>query len=131
MEEYANEEGILEERERGGCLTWALVVFTLGSAIAVFVNFTSARSIARNLPGAPSWAENGVYAVGSLGLLGIIGLIGIWNWKKWGAYVYLGTGLVIFPLNLALNVGLPFSLAGLVGLVVMAGLIKPNWPYMD
>jgi hypothetical protein len=119
-----------EAKQRGGCLTSALVVFTLATAAITVINFTQAGSIARNLPGAPAWAETGVYLMGLLGLIGIVGLVGIWSWKKWGAYLYFATGAIVFVVNLALGVGIS-SLGGLVGLAIIGALVKPVWLNMD
>jgi len=118
-------------RQRGGCLTAALIVFTAASALATIANLAGADDIARNLPGAPSWAKSGIYLMGVLGIAGIAGLIGIWQWKKWGLFLYLGTGAVVFFLNLALGVGIAMSCAGLVGLAIIGALVKPNWPYFE
>ena len=118
-------------RHRGGGFTAALVIFTAISAIATIANLAGADSIARNLPGAPSWAKTGIYAMGVLGIAGVAGLIGIWQWKKWGLFLYLGTGAVVFFLNLALNVGIGSSLLGLVGLAIIGALVKPNWHHFE
>ena len=52
---------------------------------------------------------------------------GIWSWKKWGVYGLAADTALIFFVNV-ISIGFSiFSLTGLIGLGILAYLIRDKW----
>ena len=67
----------------------------------------------------------------------IVNFILIWalyNWKKWGFYGYIGTGIIGLFLNASLygGTGVAISLIGLiVGVLILYFAMKPVWNHFE
>jgi len=112
--------------QRHGCLTAILIVFGILSLLAACVNLAMHNTIASRLPNAPDWAANAVLGMGILGLLGVVGLVALWYWKRWGLFLYIVVGIVVFVVNMKL-VGIVPSLLGLVGIALVTIFVMRQW----
>jgi hypothetical protein len=84
------------------------------------------RSIAAANPEGSSWTHAGIPGLGVVGLAALGALYLIWQWRRAGVYLYVGIGLVIFPINLAIIGPLP-SLLGLAGVALIVALVSRQW----
>ncbi|MEA3336166.1 MAG: hypothetical protein U9R25_09680 [Chloroflexota bacterium] len=102
------------EKERGGWLSAILILIAIQGVFSSILMF----SLRKN-PGEPAapwlWA-----AIVLLALADIVAVLGMWNWKKWGLYLYavsiiagIAIGLVVYRTQLIVfhDIVLPAILA--------------------
>jgi hypothetical protein len=127
MTESTTEQQLVgSKRQRGHVLTVFLVLFGIFTAITAIVNLAVSARIAANLPNAPTWAAEGIFAMGLLGILALVGLVAIWKWYRWGTYLYTGVIAVTFVLNV-LIVGGVMPVVGLLGGGIIIFLVSRRW----
>ena len=117
---------VLEEKlapalkRRHGCLTGFLFVAVLINAGLVMFYLALTIGLTK-FPGAPPW----VFPVLALvAAVNVAAAAAIYNWKKWGFYAFLATSLFMSGLNLYLGVSVIRSLAGLIGVVLLYGVLR-------
>lgn len=113
-------------KQRSGAFKVVLVLFSIG-ILTTFANFFMADQIAKQL----NISTTPILFLGFLGLVGGVGVVGIWLWKKWGLYVYVGVGAVVFVINLFLGLGIVQAALGMVGVVLIAALSKQHWHFFE
>ena len=113
---------------RGGCLTVFLVFGLIANTFSsIFYIKSLIEGSMSGLPMPPQWA---VVALCVGGAINIVSCLAVWQWRRWGVYTFFGTAAVAFGVNVAIGIP-PFSIAmGLLGVVVLAFLIRPVWRYM-
>jgi hypothetical protein len=89
--------------------------------------FLAGSSVAQAYPSMPTWM---VPVLGILSLANFVFAIGIWNWKRWGMYGFAASAGVLFFIN-ALYVNLFTALWGLVGIGLLAYLLRKAWSQME
>ena len=119
-------EPLAVSRKRHGCLTAILVAFGILSGLTAIGNLSFSAPIASVLPNAPTWAAQGVFAMGALGLVMVFALAGVWFWKKWAVFLYIATTLLIFAINIRL-VGVPQSFLGFIGVTLLSVFVVRQW----
>ncbi len=117
--------------QRGVLLSiWILVNALAILCVSLFLILVpGVRSLVGNLPG---WFP---FYVALLALGRFLALIGIWNFKRWGVYIFLLLGLVevivgIFVFTLVQTLGLRLGIAlpaYLILLVIWILVSKPKW----
>jgi hypothetical protein len=115
------------ERKRGGCLTAFLILMLIANPLTGLYYLLAGSTVRESLPTLPEWA---IPTLGVLALANFAFAIGIWQWKKWGVYGFAGTSLVALVVN-AISIGIPAALFGLVGLGLLAYLVRPHWNQME
>jgi hypothetical protein len=115
------------ERKRGGCLTAFLILMLIGNPLAGLYYLLAGSTVRQSLPTLPEWA---IPVLGLLALANFVFAIAIWKWKRWGVYGFVGSSLVAFLVNL-IGIGILVALFGLVGVVILAFLLRPIWHQMD
>lgn len=124
MESSQQEQTLAPQRH--GCLTAALLVFGVLTVLAALANLALHDRIAGNLINGPAWASQGVIAMGLLGIVAAVAIFGLWQWRRWGLFLYVVVGLIVFGINVSL-VGMLPSLLGLVGVVLITTLVMRQW----
>ena len=122
-----------EGKQRHGCLTAFLVVGIIMNAIASLMNLLGGAMIRQNFPDAPSWA---LPVLGIGGVFNIVCLIALFQWKKWGFYGAVASGILAFVVNLAVGLNIVQALLGLVGIAVLYGVLqigadKKGWTQLE
>jgi hypothetical protein len=113
-------------KQRLGCLTAWLVLMILGNAVALVRVLLTLGSIQQSIPNFPAWV---VWPTFVLAVLNIVFAIALLNWKKWGFFGVLGTGLGALALNLYLlsqldlESGIPQAAAGVVAVYAVGPLM--------
>jgi hypothetical protein len=116
-----------QERKRGGCLTAFLILMLIANPLAGLLYLLAGSTLAHFLPNVPQWA---ILTFGVLAFANLIFALGIWSWKKWGVYGFVGSSLVAFTIN-ALTLGTISALFGLIGVTILAFLVRPVWTAME
>lgn len=116
-----------QPRKRGGCLT-AWLAFLMLANLLLAIQYLIAGSVARQaIPVLPAWI---VPLMGLLALANCVFAIGIWKWKRWGLYGFIGSSLAAFVVNL-MTTGFVLALLGLVGVGILAFLLRPVWRHLE
>lgn len=120
-------------KSRHGCLTAFLVVMIAGNALSALVYLFMDDHLQRALPGTPT-----IIAPISvlLALANIASAIALYHWKKWGFYGFVGTSSIAFIMNVAVGVNVLQSLAGLLGVAFLYGVLQigsdnKGWVQLD
>lgn len=115
------------ERKRGGCLTAFLVLMLILNPLTGLYYLFAGSTVRQSLPSMPGWV---IPVLGLFALANFVFALGTWNWKKWGVYGFAASSLVIFVVNV-IAIGFVPALLGLVGLVILAFLVRPVWNQME
>lgn len=113
---------------RGGCLTVFLLFALLANAFITVLYVTSliqGTMFGQPLP--PQWAVV-LLAIG--GAMNVASSVAVWKWRRWGVYSFFGMAAVAFGVNLAIGVPVTSLAMGLLGVVILALLIRPIWRHM-
>lgn len=72
----------------------------------------------------PTWAAV-FYAL--VALANLAAGIGLWNWRRWGASIFIVLAPVVFFVNLVNDVDVFHAACGLLGPVVLITLLRSRW----
>jgi hypothetical protein len=112
------------QRTRSTLLTVLLVLIIASGVLAAAVFIAQRRSDA--VLTAPVVLALGiVHAVGN-----VVGAIGIWNWKKWGLYVYAASAVLGVIIGV-FAVGVLAIMAGVLPVIILAYLVKEHWAWFE
>jgi hypothetical protein len=134
----AESPGAEKTRKRSGYLTAYLIFLIVCAVIAIFLysaylvkaNFIMS---VQNLPVLPLWS---VLALLLAGILELVCSIAVFNWKKWGFWVFCLTAAFLCIVYVLLHL-VSFSFGGLVGVVILFVMLNIGdedhkaWPQMD
>jgi uncharacterized membrane protein YcgQ (UPF0703/DUF1980 family) len=109
-----------ETKKRGTLLTVWLILMLIGNASTFIAYFLGGSLL---FPIIPSWA---IYSLGALAGFNILLIIRLFRWKKWAFFALVGTTAMAFAINTIL-IGLPASLLGLIGIVILYAVLRPKW----
>jgi len=109
---------------RGGCLTTFLVfMMIVNAALAVFY-LLSSDAVAEQVP---QLSQGVVLLLGAAALLNVILAVLVWQWRRAGVVGSVAVALVVFPLNIFVGLPILQSMAGLLGPMILAILVRPRW----
>jgi hypothetical protein len=121
------------ERPKSGCLTAFVVLMALGGLMGASQSFLGRAAMEKSyqqlhLPMPPGWVLS---VQGLLALLNIAAAVGIWQYKKWGVYLY--GALAVLSILLMLYSGMsPFILGfSLIGPLILFFLVRPHWDHFE
>jgi lipoprotein signal peptidase len=107
---------------RGTWLTVALVVIVLhGLLAAVFYATARLNTTYLDRP----WALS---LMALHFLANVVAAIGIWNWQKWGLYVYAGSAVLALVVGLV-TVGIWSVFYMVLPLAILGWLLRTKWSY--
>ncbi|GAB6188031.1 hypothetical protein [Thermopirellula anaerolimosa] len=116
-----------QPRKRGGCLTAWLVFLILANLWVALQNLVAGAIARQAIPDLPAWV---MPLTGLWALADCVFAIGIWKWKRWGLYGFIGSSLAAFVVNL-MTTGFVLALLGLVGVGILAFLLRPVWRHLE
>jgi hypothetical protein len=90
-------------------------------------------NIQQALPTFPAWM---VWPFTLGAVLNIAFAIALFNWKKWGFFGFLVTGVATFALNIYVGIGIPRAVLGLMGIAILYGVLqiggqKSGWSQLE
>jgi predicted membrane metal-binding protein len=102
------------------------------SATALMYLF-GAAAIRQALPGIPGWAFPVLIV---MSLFNLVCAIALFQWKKWGFWGFCASSVIALAVNLSVGIGIGQSLAGLVGLLILYGVLQigkenKGWPQLE
>ena len=109
-------------KNRHGCVTAWLILMILGNFLSAVSYFFMGDTIASALPSQPSITL--MWGIGLMALVNIVFTIMLFQWKKIGFYGFIGTSALAFILNIMIGIGVLQSIAGLLGVVVLYGILQ-------
>jgi hypothetical protein len=112
------------KKTRGTWLTVALVVIILhGLAAAIFYATARLNTTYLDRP----WALS---LMALHFLANVVAAIGIWNWQKWGPYVYAASAILALVVGLV-TVGIWSVFYMVLPLAILGWLLRTKWSYFD
>ena len=114
-----------QSRERGLWLSIWLILIMLHSIVAaVIIYITAKQPEAETFPWYISVLVISVIAK-------LIGAIAIWNWRKWGLYVYAAGVFVSIVVGLMLTGLLSFVFVYFLPLAILGWLLREKYKYFQ
>jgi hypothetical protein len=111
-----------KNRERGIWLSvWLILLILHSIGVALFIYF------AANQPDAPSTFPWYISALVISVLAKLIGAIAIWNWRRWGLYLYAGGVILAVVIGLMLTGLLSLVLVYVLPLAILGWLLKDKY----
>jgi small basic protein len=111
-----------QTRERGLWLSIWLILIMLHSIVAAVIIYVTA-----NQPDAPDTFPWYISALVLAVIAKLIGAIAIWNWRKWGLYLYAAGVFVSIVVGLMLTGLLSFVFVYFLPLAVLGWLLKDKY----
>lgn len=120
--------GFAPVKERGGCMTiWLIAVLILNPLVGIYY-LTSGSQLFSQL-NLPSWL---VPVFVFFAVVNTVCGIGILQWKKWGAFGFVGSSIIAFFVNLIyFRLNFAAIIGGLIGLAVTYYLLQNRWEMFD
>lgn len=113
---------------RGGCLTAFLLFGLVANAFtSIMYVYSLMQGTMFGQPLPPHWA---VVALSIGAAMNVVSCFAVWQWRRWGVYSFLGMAAVSLGINLAIGVPMVGIAMGLLGVVILALLVRPIWRYM-
>jgi hypothetical protein len=109
---------------RGGCLTSWLVLILIANCVTALLTFLNPDRVIRPFH---RFSHGLVVLIGLAALANVVFVILIWNWRRvgfWGAVVI---ALLALPVNWYLGMGLLHIASGLLGIAILALLVRTKW----
>ena len=110
--------------KRGGCLTAFLILMLVANSLTSLLYLLFSGIIRQASPNIPGWVT---IILGIFGAINFLLSLAIWKWKKWGLYGFGASTVIVFIINLSIGTPILNSLFGLLGIIILAFLVKPLW----
>jgi hypothetical protein len=91
------------------------------SGVALLYLF-GGEMVSRALP--EDVSPNILYLLALAGILNVVFAILLFQWKRWGFYGFILSGLAGFIINMYIGLGAGSSLGGLLGIAVLYGILQ-------
>jgi hypothetical protein len=134
LDEFVAQEEVTEGKKRHWCLTAWLVLILIASIIAALIYLLRGDVILSRLTAAaPVWY---LPALAVFLALDLAGAYAVFQWQKWGFWLFCGTSAVSFVLTLAVGGGWVLALPGVVGALLLYGALNvgdenKGWPQLE
>jgi hypothetical protein len=113
-------------RERGIWLSiWLIIIMLYGIGVAVFIY------VAANQPDAPSSFPWYITALVISVMAKLSGAIAIWNWRRWGLFLYTGGVVLAVIVGLVLTGLLSLVFVYIIPLAILGWLLKDKYSYFQ
>jgi hypothetical protein len=112
------------KKERGWAMTLVLIAI-IGSGILEAVIFYLQRQ-STSVVQAPVLLGMGILHA----ILNIIAAVGIWNWKKWGVYLYAASAVLGVVIGV-LAMGGMGAIAAILPVVILGYLVAAKWSWFE
>lgn len=109
--------------KRGGALTTILIILTLAQVLGLVLLLVTWRNMADH--GRPG---QGLVLAGIVGVVLVLaGLAGIWQWRRWGVYLFGLVAVIGLVSDLLFGIS-PAQLLVRIGLLAaLAAALRPRW----
>lgn len=114
-----------QNRERGGLLTAAIVYVIIHGFL--LLGLVYGEQSLRNM-NVPNWW---IPTVIGMSVAGVVAGIALWNWKKWGYYLYLVASLVGMGLGLLATGSLLFVFSAAIPVAIVGYILMQKWSLFD
>ena len=111
----------MKTKSNHGCVAAYLGFMLLANSGVALMYFLNTDAIAYNMGGISSSL---ILFLGLLAILNVVASVAIMLFKKWGFFLFCGTSLIAFGVNLSLGFPLGQSLAGLVGVGILYAVLQ-------
>lgn len=108
-----------EGRKRHGCLTAYLICLVIVTSMSALIFLLI--SVQRYYPNAPGWTKPMAVILSLTNLAWPFALL---RWKRWGFWGFCGSSVVGVVFNLTVGLGMLQSIAGLLGILVLYGVLR-------
>ncbi len=112
-----------QPKERHGCVTAWLYFMIVTNALLGMAYVFASDMMAESMTGDVDNSST-VMLLGLVSLVNFVLAIMLLKWMKWGFYGFMVTSVLAVMLNLALGLGVGSSLAGLIGIVILYGILQ-------
>ena len=112
-------------KERHGCLTAWLVLMIVANGLTAVAMPLMVGPFLEEYPNAPPWV---VWPIAANAALNVVFAFALFNWKKWGFVGFFLNNVVLCALNLYAGIGVFQSVAGLLGLPILYGVLQIGRP---
>jgi len=115
----------------GGLVAWLVIVLAANIAAAAVILYMY-WVVNKTFPDASVWST----AIRTtVALANVVFVIAIFKWRRWGFYGFIVSSLVALVTNISIGIGIPQSLVGLIGVLLLYGALNiggPNkaWPHL-
>ena len=122
-----------ETKSRHGCLTaWLVLMIVANSGSGLFY-LLRGHTVRQSLPSAPGWA---IPVLIIFSFFNLVCAIALFQWKKWGFWGFCFSSVVALGINLSAGLGIGMSLAGLIGIAFLYGVLQigkenKGWPQLQ
>ena len=129
----AMESNTAEAKQRHWCLTTWLILMIIANSLTALVYLIASRTIKSNLPNTPDWAMPTLAVVC---IANVAFSIVLFQWKKWGFFGLVATGILTLAINLTIGLGIGRALLGVLGVgalyaVLQIGKEKRGWTQLE
>ena len=107
---------------RHGCVTAYLIFMIIVNSILAIIYLFAGEIITDNLAGDVSAGI--IIILGLVGIVNVICAVMLFQWKKWGFWGFIGTSIVALMINLSIGLGIGQSVAGLIGIAILYGILQ-------
>jgi hypothetical protein len=115
-----------QDRQRGTLLTIWLVIMLIANGWTAFTYFQGLTNSTVNpvFQLIPGWA---IVLLLILGVANVIATILLFSWKKIGLYIFSGSALIAFVVNIMIGISPLVALFGLIGVGIIWLLLRSRW----
>ena len=119
-----------QKPKRSGLLTFAIILIIISNLILAAAVHSLKGNLAPDAPAFLIWLT-WLSALGS-----VAGGVAMWFWKKWGLHLYVITtiAIVVFTFIIYMAAGAAvwgMIMGGLLPMIVVLYIVKPQWRYFD
>lgn len=109
-------------KQRHGCVTAWLILMIVANSLVALMYLLANDMIQENLPEPIS--DTMLYLLAVVGICNVVFAVFLFKWKKWAFWGYVGSAAAALAINLSAGLGVGQSLAGLLGIAVLYGILQ-------
>lgn len=122
---HAKKASARQHRDRGGLLTAAIVYVIIHGFLLLGLVFGEQSLSDLNVP---NWW---IPTVLGMAVAGIVAGFGLWNWKRWGYYLFLISSLVGAALGLLATGSMLFMFSAAVPVAIVGYIVMQKWKFFE
>jgi len=122
-----------EAKQREGCLTAWLILMMIANSVTALLFVLFRERIKVHSPNVPAWIVPTLVVASAAN---VVFAVALFRWKKWGFWGLLGTGILVFVINLMIGTSALQSILGLFAILILYGLLqageeKRGWTQLE
>jgi hypothetical protein len=120
-------------KQRHGCLTAYLVFIIVANSAATLIYLLRPEEVRKDIPNVPDWILPALIIASIINVICSVALI---RWKRWGFWGFVASAVLMFFVNLFTQLGIASSLAGLLGVAILYGVLhigkeRKGWSQLE